>query len=1194
VAVTALTANVSICYAELLKTKDGLAYDFDNWNVQLKSAMAHRNNIWFAIVPAQTSAQLYPKMLEWGDILQPWMQWVTPGTTKLSIIGQLNKGDRSLIGALVIRPYSYHTPMDNWKATDVFATVKEKGIDYYRNTDTYYGISPDGSKFDIIDYGSAIMGTTAMNNVFTDFAAGKWGMNHMWPFVYDALYSFIYGIDSLLQEGTPVSDIKGEILRDAVFKQDFTGVSKDVKFIEGKRPGDWAIDNFRSKDDGGWMVSRVGSLVSKKLEWVPAAEVVFMDGSSWLAGSSDISAVPKDRFPRCSDGQTRDTKGICNLCPEGKYANANTWNRADPEREECMACSAGMFSASAGASVCSSCSAGKTSALGSSTCQNCAVGSFSVSGGLCGSCQVGFYQPAAGASVCIPASVGFHVDNTGATAQKACPIGTTTSVVASESCQPCDKGSAASKILDINGNATDVNTCSLCENGYYSDSSGVASCTKCPPLTTTVSWASTSISDCVCTDGTFRTASGNCETCPEGMSCPVGSSASSIGSTMMVQPGYWIPDAQEPIQVYMCHPLRETKENFIGGCKGGGVATCDGLWFGKVCGECDGYRDVENKCRKCEGLDGVGFVIFLVLAFMLSPLTYYLVNSELTSQVSSAALVCISMGTVVTVMQLSAILSQISIAWPSELHFAFELFSIFALDLRFLKPECASLGVRSAASKFYFSLFLLPALGGWIFLVSCITRMISKHDEAAKVKNLILAKKGQKDPNYKSSPWWVMLRPETFNTFGTIYQAAFITVAMTTISPMRCYGHPNGESSLVSDPQVICGEGEHPAMLYMGFVTMLLFVVCFILYYVYVTHKMPQIAAVDPLFYRSRKYMIFRFRSSTWYWGVVFLVRNFFCALTTVVDPNRPYLQTVLFVTVLLTYTVFQVRVWPWKTEGLNIIDLVSSWSMALITFFSSAYVFEASPEDELTALWLVSIFYFVCVGSIVGFFFMKFKEFVQEGLDPKLKASRANKSKDKTEVIGMKFVTMCGDISKIVEMEKRVRRASQEGKTGGSSGPGAGHVVTQFLNSLGTLDLQAVEGVAECVHSECTSRFLGQSGLPGGAPSCNKVNPDMGDGIGSQSSLGQSPSGGQSRSGRISLSAATAAIVSIPSQRSARLSMAHFADDDVNTIANMLQAEQVEQRDGDIQEGKDGSSVTAGETEVDNAKKISGEETQV
>jgi hypothetical protein len=802
----------------------------------------------------------------------------------------------------------------------------------------------------------------------------------------------------------------------------------------------------------------------------------------------------------------------------------------------------------------------------------------------CLDCEPGFYQPATGASVCTPASVGFYVDNKGATAQKACLPGTTASVVASASCRPCDKGSAARKMLDSNGEATDVNTCSLCETGYYSDSNGAASCTKCPPLTTTVSWGSTSISDCVCTDGAFRSASGECETCPEGMSCPVGSSASNLGSTMMVQPGYWIPDAQEPFQVYMCHPLRETKEDLVGGCKGGGVAACDGLWYGKVCGECDGYRDVENKCRTCEGLDGVGFIAFLFFAFALSPIAYHVVNSELTSQISSAALVCVSMGSVVTVMQLSSILSQISIAWPSELKIIMQLFSMFAFDLRFMKPECAHIGVDTAGAKFYLTLFLLPMLAGWIFLVSYITQKISNHDEAANVQNLLKAKKGQKDPNYKPSPWWVMLRPETVNTIGTIYQAAFITIAMTSISPMRCYGHPNGDHSLVSDPQIICGEGEHPVMLIMGLATMLLFVVCFIFYYIYAVHKMPQLAAVDPLFYRSRKYMIFRFRSSTWYWGVVFLVRNFCCALTTVVDPNRPYLQTVLLVIVLLTYMVFQVRVWPWKTEGLNFIDLVSTWCIPLIVFFSSAFIFDASAEDEHTALWLVSVFYFVCIGTIVGFFLLRFKEFVQERLDPKRKAFIAKKMKEENEKIGMDFVTMCGHISKIVETEKRVRAKTQEGKTGVSSGPDAGYVVTQFLSSLGTLDRNSIQGVVECVRSECTSKFLRD----------NNMTTNMGDGSGSAStsSFGQRLSGGGRRpSGRRpSLSDAADAIVSVSSKRSVRLSMSHYADDEVNAIANILQAEQAEQRDGDTVEHKDASSATAGETEVEKTKISAGE----
>jgi hypothetical protein len=272
----------------------------------------------------------------------------------------------------------------------------------------------------------------------------------------------------------------------------------------------------------------------------------------------------------------------------------------------------------------------------------------------------------------------------------------------------------------------------------------------------------------------------------------------------------------------------------------------------------------------------------------------------------------------------------------------------------------------------------------------------------------------------------------------------------------------------------------------------------------------------------------------------------------------------------------------------LNFIDLVSTWCIPLIVFFSSAFIFDDSAEDEHTALWLVSVFYFVCIGTIVGFFLLRFKEFVQERLDPKRKAFLAKKMKEENEKIGMDFVTMCGHISKIVETEKRVRGKAQEGKTGGSFGPGAGYVVTQFLSSLGTLDRKSIQGVVECVRSECTSKFLRD----------NKADTDMGTGSASQSSFGQRLSFGRSSSGRRpSLSDATDAIVSVSSKRSVRLSMANYADDDVNAIANILQAEQAEkaeQRDGDTEEHKDASSATAGETQVENTKKTSGEETEV
>ena len=47
------------------------------------------------------------------------------------------------------------------------------------------------------------------------------------------------------------------------------------------------------------------------------------------------------------------------------------------------------------------------------------------------------------------------------------------------------------------------------------------------------------------------------------------------------------------------------------------------------------------------------------------------------------------------------------------------------------------------------------------------------------------------------------------NTFGTVYQAAFITVFFIIITPLRCFEQPGGHGfAVVAYPDIPCWEGE--------------------------------------------------------------------------------------------------------------------------------------------------------------------------------------------------------------------------------------------------------------------------------------------------------------------------------------------------------------------------------------------------
>ena len=106
---------------------------------------------------------------------------------------------------------------------------------------------------------------------------------------------------------------------------------------------------------------------------------------------------------------------------------------------------------------------------------------------------------------------------------------------------------------------------------------------------------------------------------------------------MKVLPGYWMADTAEPLSVYSCGP--QAYQEAISGddptpnCQGGpvGVASCQENRFGIACGECDGYVDSLGDCKVCEDGDGWLVIIFALLLFTITPLSYYFVNSRLTA-----------------------------------------------------------------------------------------------------------------------------------------------------------------------------------------------------------------------------------------------------------------------------------------------------------------------------------------------------------------------------------------------------------------------------------------------------------------------------------------------------------------------------------------------------------------------------------
>ena len=80
-------------------------------------------------------------------------------------------------------------------------------------------------------------------------------------------------------------------------------------------------------------------------------------------------------------------------------------------------------------------------------------------------------------------------------------------------------------------------------------------------------------------------------------------------------------------------------------------------------------------------------------------------------------------------------------------------------------------------------------------------------------------------------------------------------------------------------------------------------VAAFLIYFTYLVVKLPSMSREDPMYFRSLKYMVYRFQPSAWYWGPCFLLRNLLVAFATVVDPSQPFIQMMFLGCILTVYT---------------------------------------------------------------------------------------------------------------------------------------------------------------------------------------------------------------------------------------------------------------------------------------------------
>jgi len=249
-------------------------------------------------------------------------------------------------------------------------------------------------------------------------------------FLFDACYTFVFAINTLLNNGVALADIKGETLLNQVKITQFEGISGTVSFNpNGDRLASYELLNQRPDGSGGKTLTVAGmfSATSGNLT-IQSSGLYWMDGQIW--------PKPPQELTNCDPGfYKEEDSGQCKACPRGF--------RCPGGSEPYVQCNRGYFANETGMVNCRPCAAGNYAAeVGSAECSACLAGFYTDVEGqeACMKCPKGTYMPITEATACTECGMGQVTEESGSQAQSECRCAEGTFMCMASGCQSCPDG----------------------------------------------------------------------------------------------------------------------------------------------------------------------------------------------------------------------------------------------------------------------------------------------------------------------------------------------------------------------------------------------------------------------------------------------------------------------------------------------------------------------------------------------------------------------------------------------------------------------------------------------------------------------------------------------------------------------------------------------------------------------------------
>eukprot|EP00435_Cladocopium_sp_Y103_P019777 s447_g4.t2 len=279
--------------------------------------------------------------------------------------------------------------------------------------------------------------------------------------------------------------------------------------------------------------------------------------------------------------------------------------------------------------------------------------------------------------------------------------------------------------------------------------------------------------------------------------------------------------------------------------------------------------------------------------------------SKVTAKATVLFATTASFGMLVMAMQNLGLVGMMTVEWPISLQGLFSICQLLLLDIDSYGFSC--IAGQSEPVRYLLSALIFPVGVSWLALCFGVSKLFPKKRQ------------------------WE--GPKVCSTMGAFLQVGFSTMSATSLAPMMCYQHPNGQRSIMKYPGVICGSSEHDVMLVIAWLLLVVFVFGFVSLCAFAAYMVPWphgvltnvrrqklqlFSAKVPRWSAKRKdhlvacarFLVFRFRLDSWWFGVPLLVRGPLINLPVVLATDFPPIQVVIIAMVLTTSMA------PWTRDG--------------------------------------------------------------------------------------------------------------------------------------------------------------------------------------------------------------------------------------------------------------------------------------